>query len=851
MAGYRERWGQRMQPWVHRLDERMGPAVALGRADVALLRVWLKHRGAVEAALGPEIAERYTELLMVAASSDVAVARTLAWSLPDHFARAPEQSRLPLSRLLVGVARTNVRALPLTMRTLPELMARMEGVALARYVAQAVTLFDESPARAESFLRLESQEARTTADGLKEGLSLEKVRRMLQLYAQAHCGVDVVVRTDTHGGRSFCDGRNIVLPSVVNQFPDERNFLVYRVLTARNAGFIEFGTLDLDLSRVPWGGEAPPDWGGAYTGGIGGWPERRDGELEVERMIRGFPNPAMARDLFLVLENARIEARLRIAYPGIARDLDQLGQEWRPARPAWKDLSPAEQVVEGVARAAIGLPGDLPLDPQVRAALDLALLAVARVCQADADVHSTAEAVWTAYLPAHGLLRRANPKEDDRIRAPDGEGKEPPPPSAEASRTEAPAPDEKEGYRGIGDDPTAGKLNLGELSAEDRALEARTQQLLDAMQEQGGQATRAEARAEAQREAREAMNYEEMADMLDRNPAPAGPLRGDDEAAVDGEVARSTGQSLTADTTGRGVSVRYPEWDAAIGDHKPDWVRVTEYTLAKGGTAFVDQVRNEFGAHIRRTRKAFEGLRPDALRRQRALVDGDEIDIERAILERIEVRAGGAADGRVYQRQRPRDRDVAVAFLVDMSSSTNEVVKRGGKRVIEVEKEALVLTAEAVDAMGDSCAIWGYSGYGREQVAFYVAKELDEPWDDTARQRLGRMSWKMENRDGAAIRHATQKMQKWPARVRLLVLLSDGRPLDCGCDQYADRYAQEDTRMALLEARRQGIHPFCITVDPRGQAYLGRMFGEGSYIVISDVDHLPEKLTRTWRRLTR
>ena len=88
-------------------------------------------------------------------------------------------------------------------------------------------------------------------------------------------------------------------------------------------------------------------------------------------------------------------------------------------------------------------------------------------------------------------------------------------------------------------------------------------------------------------------------------------------------------------------------------------------------------------------------------------------------------------------------------------------------------------------------------------------------------------------------------------KVKLLLLLSDGKPLDCGCDHYADFYAQEDTRMALREARQQGIHPFCITVDPHGQEYLSRMYGEHGYIVIDRVEALPIQLPRIYRRLTR
>ena len=182
--------------------------------------------------------------------------------------------------------------MPLVMRTLPALLDQMDDASLSRYLARALELHSQSAHKAESFLRVESGEALREATALQKGLSLASISRTLTLYARAHCGEDVQVRPG--GAAAFTDGRHLYLPESVDRFNDERDFLVYRVLTARNAGYLEFGTLDLNLDDVP-----------------GSWPERREGELELERMLRGFPNPSLARDLFTLLENARIEAQMR------------------------------------------------------------------------------------------------------------------------------------------------------------------------------------------------------------------------------------------------------------------------------------------------------------------------------------------------------------------------------------------------------------------------------------------------------------------------------------------------------------------------------------------------------------
>jgi nitric oxide reductase activation protein len=135
-------------------------------------------------------------------------------------------------------------------------------------------------------------------------------------------------------------------------------------------------------------------------------------------------------------------------------------------------------------------------------------------------------------------------------------------------------------------------------------------------------------------------------------------------------------------------------------------------------------------------------------------------------------------------------------------------------------------------------------------VTFDVFKDFGERLDDRVRGRIGAMTHRMENRDGAAIRHATRRLQEIDASTRLLILLSDGKPLDCGCDHYLGPYAQSDTRMALREAMERKVHPFCITVDPKGEDYLHELYGAVRFAVIDSVDDLPSRLPAIYKRLT-
>src|SRR5690606_36874636 len=102
-------------------------------------------------------------------------------------------------------------------------------------------------------------------------------------------------------------------------------------------------------------------------------------------------------------------------------------------------------------------------------------------------------------------------------------------------------------------------------------------------------------------------------------------------------------------------------------------------------------------------------------------------------------------------------------------------------------------------------------------------------------------------RSGAALRHATTVLMRQPARHRLLLLLSDGKPNDV--DEYEGRYGVEDMRMAVIEAKAQGIFPFCLTIDRHAANYLPAVFGARQYALINQPEALPTVLLDWMRKL--
>ncbi|MEW5723795.1 MAG: hypothetical protein AB1896_11855 [Thermodesulfobacteriota bacterium] len=290
----------------------------------------------------------------------------------------------------------------------------------------------------------------------------------------------------------------------------------------------------------------------------------------------------------------------------------------------------------------------------------------------------------------------------------------------------------------------------------------------------------------------------------------------------------------------------YDEWDQELGGYRLAWVRVREEWPAGAADDFVTRTKAGYARLAARVRRQFELLRPAGLVRKKRQTDGEEPDVDRIIESAAARRAGGELLDDVYIRWRRAARDVAAAVLVDLSGSTARRVT-ADKTVMDLEKESLVLLAEALETVGDTWGMFGFSGAGREGVVFYTIKDFSGRFDGPARRRLGGLSPGAQNRDGAALRHTAARLAAYRRRRNLLIMLSDAEPDDY---DYQGRYAQEDTRTALREIKRQGIHPFCVVVGESGPGHAGHMFSGVEYTYVSRLESLPEKLSLIYRRLT-
>lgn len=756
----------------------------------------------------------------------------------------------------------------------PGLWGQLEPDQFRHWAKVGIDLLDDEryAASADAYFRLESSLAADTLALVSPRVELVQVGETLKLYAQAMTGVPVAIRSTqvlverglgwTTSDTAATEGQSIYLPPHVDRFDDrDANARVYKVAVTHQAGRLEFGSFDYrhgadgairSSTVAEREAHAPGD-------------DRSQITTPIQRFFDLFEDRRLIGRLFAVVDDTRVDTRITEEYPGVVATRRVVHDHEAVRRPELLILGLREVFCENLLRASLGRLDLARWMELHRTTMARGLALLDEVRRPGTTVQDSAEIAAALYdivapipnMSARTLNTRWVAITAKEIRAA-AKGVDLEPIDIRAlhalGSTRAPMPF----------DPPSIPDFRGELKP---ALV----QAITAVRTTASEAGRGDA----------VLGADQLRDLLARAPELLAQPGNEEEAedldelvdhflaqAADEEPGEEPLAEEPPDDTAVVVWHWYDEWDFRGHDYRPMWCRVGERSAAAAAdTAFYDETLKRHHTLVAETRRQFELMRPESFQRVRRLEDGHEIDLDQAIEYLADRRAGIGPLARFYTRRDKVERDVSVAFLLDLSGSTDDPVASPGAatapkgrrkrkdtdvpRVIDVEKEAAVLVVEALEAIGDTYALYGFSGYGRRNVEFHVVKDLDEPFDAGVRARIGALEPRRSTRMGPAIRHATEKLRQRDTKIRILILVSDGRPQDQAYGRDADDtdYAVHDTKQALIEARRAGIVPFLVTVDAEGDDYLREMCSDVGYEVVTDVTSLPRHLPALYRHL--
>ena len=825
----------------------------------------------------------------------------------------PEMHGTLLSMAEELVARSPVAAMEF-LKSPPAVLGRIGSEVIVQWHGEGSALLDGSTEGGEAYFRMESSRGEEILDALSSRVDLTRVSDILRMYCKALTGTEVAIHSSealTEKGIGWVEtesptteGSAIFLSPWVEEFRrKEENFSVYKVHSTHQAGHLEFATFGFNFERE---GRIFPNLRRKLeseqrekrpTERVDGEDEERVGPLtDMERFFDLFENRRLASDLFALAEDARIDSLVEREYAGIRSAYRLRQQVELEKRPEVEKLPLLQAFVEDLVRASLGglerIRWPRPLLPVMQSAMGL----IAAVRQPQAIVEDAAEATIRLYQIAREIpnilselmddeewsdlggdeeMMQILPTTSDTL----GEGMDIDFPQGSPMPYESPQPVD---FRGDFK-PEMVQLLMRlrqERGGEQGPLSPLSPEQLRAMLEKSTEITLsdlAEADLTQSSDLFVTNLLKELSSQQQKDQAERVPMK-------DGQPV--TGFSTADDEHELPVEPKYfyyDEWDFRAGDYKPRWCRVVEYPVSEGAPQYFEQTLSKYASLAVQTRRQFELLRPEMFRKVKRLLDGEDLDLDAATEYMTDRRAGHNPSGKIYWRRNKVERDVSVAFLLDMSASTDEEIAKHErrqaqdefdddprryfswwmarraqelltppKRIIDLEKESIVLLIKALETIGDTYGIYGFSGYGRDNVEFYVVKDIEETLSEHVKKRIDKIAPVRSTRMGPAIRHATAKLELRDAKVRILFLVSDGRPQDHGYgrDRTEKEYAIHDTHVALLEAKRKGIVPFCLTVDRYGHDYLKQMCQDVGYAVVPDIESLPSQITTLYRRLT-
>ncbi|TGK86250.1 nitric oxide reductase [Leptospira bourretii] len=289
----------------------------------------------------------------------------------------------------------------------------------------------------------------------------------------------------------------------------------------------------------------------------------------------------------------------------------------------------------------------------------------------------------------------------------------------------------------------------------------------------------------------------------------------------------------------------YPEWDYKLKNYKPNYCNVIEEFPNQKDVTYTKHVLEKQYSTLTQLKKKMMALL-NQTRIKKRLVSGDDIDLDALVDRYADIKAKISPSESIYMNPIRDVSDMALYFLVDLSLSTDSWIQE--KRVLDVERESLLLFSECLEDLKIPFGIAGFYSRTRNFNQLIHLKQLSEPWM-SARDRLGSLSPIGYTRVGPSLRHVNSILKDTSYKQKWIILITDARPNDY--DKYEGKYGIEDVNKAVGECLLNGVQVYTLAIGTEEKPTIPAMMRNASYQMLFHPERLLDSLQEFFRRAIR
>lgn len=282
----------------------------------------------------------------------------------------------------------------------------------------------------------------------------------------------------------------------------------------------------------------------------------------------------------------------------------------------------------------------------------------------------------------------------------------------------------------------------------------------------------------------------------------------------------------------RGVLYKYPEYHFRKKQNIQDWCHVYETKLPNSSQISKNDEH----------RKAIERLKSELIYRifsrriRNRQLSGEQIDLDALVDFHADLKHGGVLSDKLYLKKKNTFQDISIFFLLDLSQSMDSW--KDGKRILDMATDGLWILGEVFSNLVPNMGMGGFYSLTRKNCQFKILKSFEESWA-AGKNKVFNLQTEGHTRIGPALRHAQSLLNKTKSKRRILVLLTDGKPIDY--DRYEGTYGEKDIQMAISEGRSNGVSTFAFAFEKDSNQSFIKMFGRNSFEIVSKPSQIGEK----------